>query len=218
LFLFKIGSNVSKYNGSALEVVGTYPPTKDLFVQSNVSSMDSLNKTVLSQVDQVLVYNENSTSNVGFIPTQNKVIVKSTSTSFSDVENIDSITMTSSANVKFFISSDNGLTWYSYYNDSWNTNDLNVSNLETYGMTSTIFNSLNDKFNQLLLNASLSFAFLLTDSTSNVDLISFQSDMKGSWYGTTDETSTQKNFKITYSSNENIKISFYVSGTYKVNY
>ena len=218
--LFTNGTNAYNWLNSSFNLIGTTPLTENMFINQGNDFYDiqtifnKLNINSIAPNLDIKMYTLKPTGNCSVIPSINpkKYIIKSKLISLADVEHIDNLILTGT-NIKLFISNDN-ITWHTYKNSSWNPYTLNSDNLNLNGMTISEFNNIpNSDLNTFLNTGKMYFACILDSTSSNLDNIELQADLKGQWYKSGHLTEYQ--FGLI---NENIKLNIFVPGSYKINY
>ena len=182
-YIIQDGNELKTYT-TQWNTIGTYPPSFELFVSSGMSTLPQLTSSHLSQLannSKILCATYSTSKQLNTSITNLSKIIKSNTFILSETENIDSINITSTSDIKCFISPDNGNKWYSYVNNIWTEYELNLHNLTNSGMDINTFNAINSNFNSLLINKTLNFAFLLPTNSNYVDAIQYTADLKGSW-------------------------------------
>jgi|GEM_PF-1310141 len=120
--------------------------------------------------------------------------------------------------LKVVCSIDDGKTWKTFEDQSWQNIDLDIESVNNKGMTIELFNSINSIFwNELITTNKIRFAYLFvmdnTQDVQEIDKLLFQYDKNGSWV-----QCDCNEFKATYISNSLLRVDLYFSGNVKINY
>lgn len=144
--------------------------------------------------------------------------------SIRSVETIDSFTLNINMNgqgvVKIAVSFDKGNTWHTRKNNAWSEISLEVSTMQIDGMDPTTLNAITSTEWSQLRGASetIRFAYLLsmeneTDILEVQDLVS-QMDMKGTWK----KAVHGSHYDYEYPNNDELLVTIFEGGDYKINY
>ncbi|MBU3155194.1 signal peptidase II [Clostridium estertheticum] len=137
----------------------------------------------------------------------------------SNAEHIDYFKLIATGkNIKVVCSVDSGTTWKTFKTDKWVDVNFDIENVRAEGMTTEVFNSINDVFwNELITSKKIRFAYLFSmdnildvDELDNLDL---QFDGQGKWV-----QAMETEYKVVYASNSLLQIEVYFSNDIKINY
>ena len=144
--------------------------------------------------------------------------------SLHDIINIDNITfastITNNSYIKCFVSKDQGIAWYTYYNDEWVSYESTIENIETYGMNVQTLQNINT-WNIFYDSTytTLKFVFVLykdnISDSCNINTLTIQVDLKDKWRGTPNNNTV---YVFDYINPTLCKMELYKPGIYKVNY
>ena len=139
--------------------------------------------------------------------------------SIKSIENIDSVTISSTVGnntvLKIAVTKDLS-KYYSFNGTDW----VEVSDIKNDGNTPTEINSISSENWDKFINGAngIAFEYLLsiTDETDtlNTDKLSMQVDMKGTWQSALKGT----DFNYGYPANDQLKVTLLTDGSYKINY
>ena len=227
-FLVQDGSDIKKYETGSWSTLGTGTPTEAMFLGSSMSLEDVTANiaSLTSPNPELLVYTPSDAASVSIVEGKlvgPKLVVQNEDISLTNVENIDSFTLTATESgtgtIRIIASFDSGATWKSYYSGAWNTIDANnLAEVETDGMTVTNFNDLTPvNWGDAVTAGKVRFAYLLkigeiTDEAS-VDALSSQLDMKGYWI-----EASEDEYEYAYPANTTLELTLKANGDYKINY
>ncbi|WP_338749760.1 discoidin domain-containing protein [Bacillus sp. FJAT-52991] len=210
-------------------VAGTSPVTKSMFdfygmTDLSIITNESLRQLASENPELLCWIDEESAQrnlNVTAIP-QDQLVLPTKDIDIRSVENIDSFTLNATqagqGAVKTAVSFDSGTTWYTRLDGAWV--QLDLVNMKTEGMAPATLNALTSADWVDLRGASntVRFAYHLsmeevTDIVAVNDLIS-QMDMKGTWKKAVHGT----DYDYEYPNNDQLTVTIYQSGDYKINY
>lgn len=214
--LIKSNDNYLTFKNSTWEVVatGTYPTTQQ-WVENGMDKLEFNNSTIegLGDEIQVVVWVNDEELNA-YLEVEGlkhpQIVNSMGDISLFGVEEISSITMTSSGNAKTAISFDGGTLWRVFRNGQWEIVD-NAHN----GMTMSEINSLNSEQIKLARGDSqfIRFSYSLSGN-AQIDKIEVKTNMQGH-----DVIANYANHQLTYDSTiKTLIYSITKSGTYSVNY
>ncbi|WP_242977111.1 signal peptidase II [Clostridium botulinum] len=148
-----------------------------------------------------------------------RLLIPINNLNLSNVRNIDCFKIEALGNnFRIVCSVDDGTTWKTFKNQSWENIDLEIESIKEKGIPIEVFNSINSLFwNELITANKIRFAYLFSmDNIQNIeeiDKLTFQYDKNGSWI-----QCNCNEFKATYVSNSLLKVDLYFSGDVKINY
>lgn len=133
-----------------------------------------------------------------------------------DVESIDKVKCTCSANVKIIVSNDSGDTWYTYDTETNNFKPIDKNDIyivDTYGMTPDVFNNI-DKWSEFILNTNKTCraAYLIKDE-EYLDELSIEITLKGNFK----QSKLGEDYNIKYADEDRMIVKILKDGTYKIN-
>lgn len=150
---------------------------------------------------------------------KDRLLIPKKDFNLSYAEHIDYFKLVASGkNLKIIISADGGVTWKTFKNEKWLDIDLNIKEVEKNGITTEVFNKINESFwNELITNKKVRFAYLFKmnnmDDVEELDDLKLQYDGVGMWVQVP-ETS----YKVIYSSNTILQVHLMFNGDVKINY
>lgn len=120
--------------------------------------------------------------------------------------------------IKIIFSIDSGRTWLIYNGKETEKVDINnLEEIEEKGLTPDEFNAIGEKWNDIIVDDKIRFAYYLEIESINdiaeVDRLETEMDMHGRWR----KAEHLEDYDYEYD-NEHIYITFYKNGSYKVNY
>lgn len=122
--------------------------------------------------------------------------------------------------IRIIFSVDSGDTWKVYDESIQDFKEIDIQNLDVVGnegMTTSVFNSIGTKWNEVVQNNKIRFGYYLKidelNDVANVDKLEVTIDVLGSW----DATLHEIDYNYEYD-NEKIYIELYRDGSYKINY
>lgn len=211
-------------------------PTQQQFIDEGINDLSILDRqngySPLDELDgefEVVVWTDQqditgSLKVIAIPPDQ--IIIPTGDISLYSVESIDSFTISAVvsglADLRIAVSFDRGVNWYTRSEDgtTWETINLDTTEMKTKGMTKDIFNAIpSDAWNELRNNSgTVRFAYFLSMEESTdileVDALISQMDMKGSWKKAIHGT----HYDYDYPDNNVLRINIYADGDYKINY
>lgn len=125
-----------------------------------------------------------------------------------------------SADIKIIFSVDEGANWLTYNLDTDEFEEIDISRIKEVkekGVDLDTFNSINEKWNEVILNSKIRFAYYLEiesiSDIAEVDKLEIKMDMHGRWK----KAKHGQDYNYKYD-NEHIYVSFFKDGSYKINY
>ena len=124
----------------------------------------------------------------------------------------------SGGDIKIIFSVDSGRTWLTYNGEETEEVDINkIKEIKEKGLTPDEFNAIGEKWDKIVLNDKIRFAYYLEINSINdiaeVDKLEIEMDMHGRWR----KAEHVEDYDYEYD-NEHIYVTFYKDGSYKVNY
>ncbi len=151
-----------------------------------------------------------------------KLLIPNYSISTFDIDNIRSVTASisgSGGSFKFVVSNDDMHTWKTLIGNTWTDIDIDdIESVTNNGITTSALNTISSaKWNEIKTN-QIAFAVLVEQSsalaTISLNSISLRADLVGSWKKALHGT----DYDYEYPYTDQVKITFKVSGSYKINY
>ncbi|MGM7634149.1 hypothetical protein [Bacillus sp. Hm123] len=215
-----------KYVNHQWQTVSTITPTQAQFESDGMDAVPGW--SALSQLTgeiEIVVWTDEETADrslkINGIP-HDQLVLPTKDIDIRSVENIDSftlnVTQAGQGAVKTVVSFDSGTTWYTRSSGSWI--EIDLANIKTEGLTPAVLNAITSSEWAALRGTSntVRFAYHLsmeevTDVVEVNDLIS-QMDMKGTWKKAVHGT----DYDYEYPNNDQLTVTIYQSGDYKINY
>ncbi|KEI12746.1 hypothetical protein [Clostridium novyi] len=150
---------------------------------------------------------------------KDRLLIPKKDFNLSYAEHVDYFKLVASGkNLKIIISADGGVTWKTFKNEKWIDIDLNVKEVEKNGITTEVFNKINESFwNELITNKKVRFAYLFKmddiRDVEELDDLKLQYDGVGMWMQVPETL-----YKVVYSSNTILQVYIKFSGDIKINY
>ncbi|WMJ80984.1 signal peptidase II [Clostridium sp. MB40-C1] len=121
-------------------------------------------------------------------------------------------------NLRIVCSVDSGKSWKVFKGDKWVNVNLTLDDVRDNGMTTELFNSINDVFwNELVTTNKIRFAYLFSmddiKDVEELDNLDLQFDSQGKWLQAKEDT-----YDVVYASNTLLQVYVKFSGDVKVNY
>lgn len=217
--LFQIYTETIPATEGRWESVSTTYPTKDQFLNSGISDLEKLDVRALDSLSNNFKIcfwtDKNTVDNPLSLEISGRKSISELLYAIGDisllgVEAIDSITLSSSGDVKVAISFDGGLTYKSYSNGSWN-----IVTDATYGMTQTEINSLTaQQISEGRLSSDIIRFSYSIQNDATIDSIKMIVSMQGK-----EKLADTKDYTLSYDQGQK-KLIYNItkSGTYSVNY
>ncbi|MGE7931842.1 hypothetical protein [Viridibacillus arvi] len=229
--LILCGSDAFNYDGVSWVNVGTVPSSivdKKIFYQTH--GMDEVlpesiellpNKiTISTWTDEEQA---NRTLNVKAIPSE-QLILPTKDISIRLIENIDFVRLTYSevnkGKVRVITSFDAGITWYAHNGIEWININPKTDEVILLGMSpETLANITSAQWTDIRGDSkTMRFAYAIsmediTDS-AEIDALITQMDMKGTWKKAVHGT----HYDYEYPNNDDLLVTIYADGDYKINY
>lgn len=220
--------NYMKWNSTNKnwDVISDTLPTKQQFIDHGMDALPDW--SALSQLPgeiEIVTWTEeeNAQRDIEMIAIpQDQIVLPTKDINIRSVENIDSfmlrVMQEGQGVIKTAVSFDSGLTWYTRSSGMWV--EMGLNNIKTEGMTPVVLNAITSSEWAALRGASstVRFAYYLsveevTDLATVNDLVS-QMDMKGTWRKAVHGT----DYDYEYPNNDQLTVTIYQSGDYKINY
>lgn len=212
-----------------LEVIKDSKPIKDDFLEhgfedEELTSFD-LSKLSVFTKPNLLIYSEELDPKLKLKAIPKAQLVKPTDDiKLKMLSKINTMTLTSNKTgqgvVKIIFSVDSGVTWKTYNSETLEFEDvetIDIKNVKEKGINADIFNSLNTKWNEVVTEGKIRFAYYLEieneDDIANVDKLEINMDLTGKWKKAIHATDYDYEYD-----NEHIYVTFNTDGSYKVNY
>jgi len=227
-FLFKDGSNLKVYSGTAWNIIGTTPATKSIFNNYGMDSLSLITINALQELGEInlqyWIVDDNNVKNLNVIAIPKPVVIKATNDlTINNVINIDSFTITTNLSgsgvIKTVVSNDSGHNWKSHNGTNWINVDIDdLDDVKNNGMDSSQINSLASIFwNELLGSGKIRFAYYIEITSisdkAETDALLAQFDMQGIW-----RKAPSSDYIYEYPSNSKLRVTFLSNGGYKINY
>ena len=153
---------------------------------------------------------------------KNKLLIQNMDYNLSLIKRLNTMTLTGiGSNIKIVSSVDSGITWQ-YFDINTETfkdlSELNEENVKQYGNTITDFNNINRRWNYIIGEKKIRFAYLInmTDFTDTESLdkleLTYTENVSDIWI---QEKESNYDVKMT---NTEMKIYIYTDGNFKINY
>lgn len=229
--LILINGNGYKYDGTSWINLGVIPSSieerKNFYLQNGMDQIPSQSINYLPDNFTLSVWtgeeNANRKLKINAVPF-NQLVTPKKDIDIRSVESIDSFTLNTNLGgqgmVKVAVSFDKGNTWHTRKNNAWSEISLEVSTMQIDGMDPTTLNAITSTEWSQLRGASetIRFAYLLsmeneTDILEVQDLVS-QMDMKGTWK----KAVHGSHYDYEYPNNDELLVTIFEGGDYKINY
>lgn len=227
VFIFS-NENYMRWNDATKnwDVISDTLPTKQQFIDKGMDTIPDW--SALSQLTgeiEIVTWTEeeNAQRDIEMIAIpQDQIVLPTKDINIRSVENIDSFTLRvmqeGQGVIKTAVSFDSGITWYTRSSGMWV--EMGLNNIKTEGMTPVVLNAITSSEWAALRGTSstVRFAYYLsveevTDLATVNDLVS-QMDMKGTWRKAVHGT----DYDYEYPNNDQLTVTIYQSGDYKINY
>ncbi|OLN21695.1 hypothetical protein BTO30_13410 [Domibacillus antri] len=224
------GGEYKKYDDATTSwvSVSTTTPTQAQFESDGMDSIPDWSAlSLLAGNIEVVTWTDedNAIRNVSksAIP-QDQLVQMTRDINIRSIENIDSFSLNTlisgQAIVKTAVSFDSGVTWYTRSGTVWAVIPMDLASMKADGMTPAVLNALTTvEWTELRgTSDTVRFAYLLsaeevTDTLEVRDLVS-QMDMRGTWKKAAHPTI----YDYEYPFNDQLRVTIFASGDYKINY
>ncbi|MGG0666437.1 hypothetical protein ABE042_20245 [Viridibacillus arvi] len=217
------------YTQESWKNVSTILPTLEQFLKYGMDLIPAGKLSLLGNENNLKIATWLSDENyapivkVTAIP-HNQIVFSTKDINIKSVENIDSITMTvderGKGNLRTIVSFDEGATWYTHYGSEWITVAEDADEAIANGMSEKQLSALTSEQWSKLRGQSntLRFAYALsiedTTDVAEIDALTTQMDMKGTWKKAVHD----KEYSYEYPYNDELLVTIYADGDYKINY
>ncbi|MBK3495308.1 discoidin domain-containing protein [Viridibacillus sp. YIM B01967] len=212
-------------------VVGYIPATKEMFDVHGMDDLTSITNKSIQQLASNMLELLNWTDGenllkkliVDAIP-HNQLVLPTKDINIRSIENIDSIILktavSGNALVKVIVSFDKGITWQAHNNVEWIKVNETTWDVLSSGMDPIQLEAVTYKqWAELRGNSNtIRFAYALskedTTDVGEIDSLITQMDMKGTWKKAVHD----KDYSYEYPNNDELLVTIYANGDYKINY
>ncbi|MGE7624631.1 hypothetical protein ACQKMD_16715 [Viridibacillus sp. NPDC096237] len=235
-FILSKGEYKKWYKGSSeiqpsWQLVSTTLPTETQFQEEGMSDLSVIPKEAWKEllVDttiQLVKYTEVEESQpiiVNAIP-NDQLVYPTKDINIRSIENIDSVKLTATAlgngMVRIIVSFNSGATWYAHNGTEWIEVSPIVDEVITKGMTPKLLAGVTSVQWAKLRGTcdTMRFAYALsikdTSDVAEIDALITQMDMKGTWK----KAVHGKDYDYEYPNNDELLVTIFSNGDYKINY
>ncbi|CAK7055306.1 SPRY domain-containing protein [Tissierella sp.] len=226
-YLLKKDNKILTIESDALvETILQEPLTKLDFEELGFNGLDFLLDKDLSNMELLInppAETVVSTINVRAIPMP-QLIIPAGDIILKMLDKIYNFTIYSNKNsagdIRIIFSIDEGANWLTYNLDTGEFEEIDITKIKEVkekGIYPDIFNSIGTKWNEVILNSKIRFAYYLEieyiNDISEVNKLEIEMDIHGRWK----KARHGQDYHYKYD-NEHLYVSFFKDGSYKINY